>query len=84
MATKSLAPSDTMVIFVDRVNAILEEREMSKSELARQCGLDPSTLRKIINGRGGSCTFATADRIAGSLGTSVIDILTTNHSGECE
>ncbi len=76
MASKSLAPSDTMVIFVENVNSILEHREMSKSELARKCGLDLRGVRGILNGSGGSCTFATADKIAHALGLSVIEILT--------
>lgn len=76
MASKSLAPSDTMVIFVENVNSILEHREMSKSELARRCGITPSSLRVKLNGNGGSCSFATADKIAHALDLSVIEILT--------
>ncbi len=75
MASKSLAPSDTMVIFVENVNSILEHREMSKSELARMCEMPLPALRRLLNSRGGSCSFATADKIAHALGLSVIEIL---------
>lgn len=75
MASKSLAPSDTMVLFVENVNSILEHRDISKSELARRCDVAQAAMSKLLNGKAGSCTFATADKIAHALDLSVMEIL---------
>lgn len=75
MSSKSLAPSDTMVLFAERVNAIMAQRRITQTELARRCGMSQSALSQKLTGSAGSCSFATADKIAAGLGTTTAEIL---------
>lgn len=74
MAT-TLEPSNTMQVFITNVKARMEAAGVSVSELSRRTGMDRTSLSAILNGRGGSCTLATCDRIAKSLGVSTISLL---------
>lgn len=78
MAT-TLAPSDTMQAFIGAVKSRMEEQGVSGAELSRRLGVAHPTISAILNGRGGSCSFATADRIAEALGTTTLDLLNSKH-----
>ncbi|WP_436716555.1 helix-turn-helix transcriptional regulator [Roseiconus lacunae] len=75
MRNVSDAPSPTMLLFIDGVNELMARRGVSKSELSRRTNIDVAALRRTLNGRGGSCQFSTADKIADALGTSTFDLI---------
>lgn len=73
MAT--LAPSETMLVFIDAVRAKMEADGVSYSELARRTGIAQPKIHITLNGKCGSCTLATADKIAAGLGSTTLDLL---------
>jgi len=74
----SLAPSDTMKVFSESVRRQMEIQGVSIAELARRTSMSRPGLTNLLNGRSGSCTFATADAIAVALNTTTAELL---HSG---
>jgi len=48
----------------NRINAILTEKNMTRSELIDLTGIDPSYMAKIINGKKKNIMITTAFKIA--------------------
>lgn len=51
----------------NRINAILNEKNMTRAELIDIVGLDPSFIAKIVNGKKKNLNLTTAHRIAKAL-----------------
>ena len=61
-----------MEISIQRIERVLAEKGMSKTELALRCGVSRQNISVIT--RRGSCEPKTAGRLAAGLGVSVNDI----------
>lgn len=59
------------------VRAKREQMEISQTELALMCGLEPSLISLIERGK--RCSKPTADRIAKALGTKAADVFVNYH-----
>lgn len=70
-----LAPSDTMEAFVVAVKATMKRDGITQVELAKRLGIHKTAVGQKLNGRGGNCTFETADEIAHALGTTTRELL---------
>lgn len=68
IVSESLAPSQSMKEFIDAVRFRMETEGITIVELSRRTGLSRPGLNNLLNGKAGSCTLATADAIATSLG----------------
>ena len=62
-----------MKISATRIETILAERRMTKSDLADECGVSRQNISTII--RRGTCEPRTAGKLAAGLGVDVADIL---------
>ena len=62
-----------MKISATRIETILAERRMTKSDLADECGVSRQNISTII--RRGPCEPRTAGKLAAGLGVDVADIL---------
>ena len=62
-----------MKISATRIETILAERRMTKSDLADECGVSGQNISTII--RRGTCEPRTAGKLAAGLGVDVADIL---------
>ena len=58
-----------------KIETILAERHMTKSDLSRRCGIAAQNISTIL--RRGTCTPLTVGRIADGLGVNVQDVLTS-------
>ncbi len=70
-----LAPSDTMEAFLFAVKAKMKRDGITQVELANRLGIHKTAVGTKLNGRGGNCTFQTADEIAHALGTTTLELL---------
>ena len=62
-----------MKISSTRIETILAERRMTKSDLADDCGVSRQNISTII--RRGTCEPRTAGKLAAGLGVLVTDIM---------
>lgn len=62
-----------MKISATRIETILAERRMTKSDLADECGVSRQNISTII--RRGTCEPRTAGKLAAGLGVLVTDIM---------
>lgn len=62
-----------MKISATRIETILAERRMTKSDLADDCGVSRQNISTII--RRGTCEPRTAGKLAAGLGVLVTDIM---------
>ncbi len=76
MAT-TLAPSQSMELFIRAVRDRMTERRITGVSLSAKARISRAGLSELLNGRGGSCSLATADAIASALETTTIDLLLT-------
>jgi transcriptional regulator with XRE-family HTH domain len=72
-----LAPDDTMEAFVEAVKAKMKRDGITQVELANRLGVHKSAITQKLQGKGGNCSFRTADEIARALGTTTIELLIT-------
>lgn len=56
-----------------KIETILAERHMTKSELSMRCGIAPQNISTVL--RRGTCAPLTVGKIADGLGVNVQDIL---------
>lgn len=66
--------SDPMQHFCKNIRLVLAARDMTMSELARKCGLDPSNLSKILLGKE-RVTLDRAAIIADALGIGLHELI---------
>lgn len=62
-----------MNIEVHEVLLILAKKKMTKTQLAKQCGIAPQNISTIL--RRGTCRPATAGKLAKGLGVAVTEIV---------
>ena len=75
MAT--LAPCESMQIFIDAVKQKMAADGVSVSELARRTGIKQPSMSRILTGNQGSANLATCDTIATALGTTTVKLLSS-------
>lgn len=74
--TKMVKLGETMVINVVRIETMLAEQCMTKTELAMKCGISRQNVSTII--RRGSCEPKTAGKLAEGLGVCISDIVSAS------
>lgn len=73
MAT--LAPCESMQIFIEAVKKRMADEGITKAELCRRSGITPPRLTQMLAYQRGSANLATCDAIAKALETTTSDLL---------
>jgi transcriptional regulator with XRE-family HTH domain len=60
--------SESTMTFAANVRRIMDQRGMNVTELGHMADVSRPALSNLLNGKGGNCTLATAERIAEALG----------------
>lgn len=60
-----------VALLADRINTVLVSRDMSPAQLARDSGLSPGAISKVLNGKSQNVRGDTLARIAAALEVSV-------------
>lgn len=63
---------ETIDAIINALNDTREDRAMSKAELARAVGIDPSTMRRLLSSQSSNPTLGTVATIAAALGFRVV------------
>lgn len=63
-------------LFVANVNAIIDDGDLSVSEVARRAGISRPNLSRVLSGLDG-CTIERAEKIASAVGVPLEDLLAT-------
>lgn len=65
-------------MIAEPLKALLKERELSPTELAKQAGIGRATVYYLLSG--GPTTTRTLEKIAGAFGKSVAELLSAGGS----
>ena len=65
----------TTQLFIAGVNAVMEQKGITKLALSKSSGVSIRAIRQLLNNNAATCTLNTADAIAEALGTSTIELL---------